>query len=315
MAPAARKKALDWLDGDGKPRGAGISDELLIRELENDQRSPELHAIALKLLSPANDWLTIDRLRGYLQSDHEPLCLEAVRKLAARSNDDSYRALTAIAQSAEYGSQLRAEAAVGLAPVAAEHRDLLASLAGDEDGTVAGEAKRVLRLSGVRQVESEKRPAAENIEAWNELLSADRGGDFESGRRLFFSSVGPRCGVCHQHGGRGGRIGPDLTLVGRQQSRERIVASILRPSEEVAPRYQPWTLVTDDGRSVTGFKMPQGGDNGSETFSDGAGELFTLRASEIESRHMSTQSIMPAGLETTMSLDDLRDVVAFLLAE
>ena len=39
--------AVDWLDHEPSLRGAEIADELLVRELESDQRTPEAHALAL----------------------------------------------------------------------------------------------------------------------------------------------------------------------------------------------------------------------------------------------------------------------------
>ena len=39
--------AVDWLDHKPTMHGVGIADELLMRELENDRRSPEAHALAL----------------------------------------------------------------------------------------------------------------------------------------------------------------------------------------------------------------------------------------------------------------------------
>ena len=78
--------------------------------------------------------------------------------------------------------------------------------------------------------------------------------------------------MCHQHDGRGGRIGPDLTHVGRSTSRERIIDSILAPSQEVAPNYQPWMLVTKDGKTLVGLRLAEGGDDGTEEYADSAGE-------------------------------------------
>ena len=39
--------AVDWLDNEPKMRGRDFADELLVRELENRDRSPAAHALAL----------------------------------------------------------------------------------------------------------------------------------------------------------------------------------------------------------------------------------------------------------------------------
>ena len=148
------------------------------------------------------------------------------------------------------------------------------------------------------------------MNAWNKLLA--KPGDAVAGRRLFFSEVGPRCGVCHQHSGRGGRIGQDLTHIARNTSRERIITSILQPDQDVAPQYQPWLLVTDDGKTHSGLRMPEGGDDGTEEYIDSAGKHFRLPSNTIEIREATSTSIMPSGLESTVSVEDLRDLVTFL---
>ena len=72
-------------------RSTDFTDELLVRELSNDQRSPAAHALALSLLKPYNKFLTTERLEGYLQSKHQPLRLEAVRTLAAANGRQAIR--------------------------------------------------------------------------------------------------------------------------------------------------------------------------------------------------------------------------------
>jgi putative heme-binding domain-containing protein len=236
--------------------------------------------------------------------------LEAVRSLALQSNSERLELLAALAGNESLSDELRAEAIAGLAPMADKHRNLLEKLAEGSNDALQGEAERVLRLTHLRPVPAEAKPPAEDVAAWNKLLAEP--GDIAAGRRLYFSGVGPRCGVCHQHSGRGGRIGPDLTYISRNTARDRIIASILQPDREIAPQYQPWVLVTDDGKTHTGLRMPEGGDDGTEEYIDSAGNHFRLPSNTIESRAAATTSIMPSGLETTLSIDDLRDLVTFL---
>jgi putative heme-binding domain-containing protein len=170
-----------------------------------------------------------------------------------------------------------------------------------------------MRLTGINPPPVEETPPATDIAAWSKLL-ADHG-DVAAGRRIFFSPVGPRCAVCHKFDGRGGTIGPDLTHIGRVNSRERIITSILQPSREIAPHYQPWQLVTTDGKSHTGLRLAKGGDDGIEPYADSTGREFTLSSDQVESRRASDTSIMPDGLERTLSIDDLRDLISFLTVD
>jgi putative membrane-bound dehydrogenase-like protein len=306
--------AIEWLDGDASPRTSGISDGLLRRELANEKRSPKLHALALRLISPEHEWLTIERLKGYLASESPALRMEAVRTFAAQAKPERLAVLAEVAVDAKSNGALRAEAVAGLAADIAGQRKLLERLTTDSDAPVASEAKRILRLSRQREPAVNEQPSADDLDKWTTTLA--EGGDAAAGRRLFFMpGIGPQCAACHQHGGRGGRVGPDLTQISKQQARDRVITSILQPSREIAPAYQAWTLLTTDGLTHAGLKLPKGGDDGLEVYADPQGREFSLKSEEIELRSPSDKSIMPEGLERTLSVEDLRDIVAFLMAE
>ncbi len=303
--------AVDWLSSDRPQTTSGLANALLVRELENDSRSPAARSLMLNLLSPDDKFLTSDRLEQYLRSDYTPLRLEAVRALAQQTKNDRFKLLAKIAQDEQQNKEIRAEAMMGLAAAADQHRELLNRLAADDrDLVLKHTAETVLRLARSEHAADDQKPPADNIAAWMKLLETP--GDAAAGRRLFFSSVGARCSVCHQYNGRGGRIGPDLTQVGRTSSRERIVTSILQPSREIAPEFQPYILVTKEGQSRVGLRLPKPGDDGIEDYADAAGQKFSLPSEAIEMRTASPKSIMPDGLEKTISINDLRDLITFL---
>jgi hypothetical protein len=304
--------AVDWLDHDPKLRNSGINDALLVRELRDQRRSPAVRALALRLISPTDAFLTTDRLAGYLEDEYEPLRLEAVRTLAQQANPQRFALLESTARDTAQSDAVRAEALVGLAAAADRAHDVLEGFAEDRNPVLRREAERLMRLAQLRPVPIEAKPPADDLAAWNQLLAEP--GDAEAGRRLFFSPVGPRCSVCHQYDGRGGRVGPDLTNISRSSSRERIITSILQPSQDIAPHFQPWVLVTQDGKTRTGLRLAKAGDDGIELYVDSEGHEFTLESSAVETRRASSTSIMPDGLENTLSLADLRDLVDFLTA-
>ena len=305
--------AVDWLDGEREPRVSSIANGLLARELRNRRRSPEAHALALRIIDPNHKQLTIDAVKRFLASDHLPLRAEAIRTLAAQSNSERLPLLASIAQDPSQPDGLRADAVAGLAADAAGHIELLKQLADEGPAATRDEARRILRLTNLQTTATDSKPPADDIEAWLAVLSSTDG-DAESGRRLFHGAVGARCAACHQHSGRGGKIGPELTHVGAKLSRRRLLESILQPSREIAPQYQGWVLETVDGKVLTGLRLAQGGDTGVEPYADSAGKRFTLRSEEVEARTPSNASIMPTGLEQLISVQDLRDLLAFLQA-
>jgi HEAT repeat protein len=113
--------AVDWLDHEPDLRSRDISDELLVRELRNERRSPEIQALALGLLSPDHEYLTLDRLRGLLQAEYQPLRLEAARALAQQSNPRRFELLAAVARDETQREEVRAEAVRRRATTAALH--------------------------------------------------------------------------------------------------------------------------------------------------------------------------------------------------
>lgn len=302
--------AIDWLDHEPGMRSTDFSDELLVRELGNEKRSPSVHALTLSLINPHHKFLTLERLASYLASNYQPLRLEAVRTLAARAGEKSLELLAKVARDESQPDELRAEAIVGLSANVETYRDLLQNLSQSEPTAIRREAVRVLRLAGDQQLAPDAKPPVDDLTAWNELLAT--AGDAASGRRLFYSPVGPRCSVCHTYAGRGGKVGPDLTRIVRSNSRERIIASLLQPSREIAPDYQPWIVTTSDGKTHTALRTPRPSEDGQEEYADTAGNLFKLASNSIEDRRPAAKSIMPDNLQATLTIEDLRDLITFL---
>jgi putative heme-binding domain-containing protein len=147
------------------------------------------------------------------------------------------------------------------------------------------------------------------VDSW--LAKLDGPADAAAGERIFFHSRAGTCFSCHEREGRGAHVGPDLTITGRTLDRRRLVESILLPSKEIAPQFVAWQIETVDGRALTGVLLGENVD-GSQRYADAAGKTFTLKPGEIESRKASTTSLMPNGLERQFTLQELKDLLAYL---
>ena len=143
--------------------------------------------------------------------------------------------------------------------------------------------------------------------AWSSRGPADPA----AGERVFFHPKGPGCFRCHQVNGRGGRAGPDLSTLAAGMDRRRLVESILTPSKEIAPQFVAWSVARTNGTVFTGILLEQTPE-GSLVFADSQGRLIAVKADEIAERKPQTTSIMPDNLVQTMTLQDFRDLVAFL---
>ena len=60
------------------------------------------------------------------------------------------------------------------------------------------------------------------------------------------------CGQCHKLHGEGQEVGPDITLNGRN-SFEQLLSNVFDPSLVIGAAYQARTVVTADGRVLTGL--------------------------------------------------------------
>jgi putative heme-binding domain-containing protein len=153
-------------------------------------------------------------------------------------------------------------------------------------------------------------PPATDLDAW--VARLDGPGDAAAGERIFFHGKSAGCSKCHQVDGRGGKIGPDLTVGARALDRRRLIESILSPSKEIAPQFTVWSLVTESGTAHNGVLLGENAKDFTQTFGDTNGKTFTLKIADIESRTPQTTSIMPAGLEKLMTTQEFRDLLAFL---
>src|SRR5262249_31154311 len=151
-----------------------------------------------------------------------------------------------------------------------------------------------------------------DVDAWLSLLHAVPG-DPAAGERIFFHRQSAACARCHQIGGRGARVGPELTATTGTLSERRLVEAIVHPAREIAPPFVARTLGTTHGRALSGVVVHEEA-TGEQTYADQEGKLTVLKPAEIESRKPLATSIMPEGLPSQMTVQEFRDLLAFLRA-
>ena len=125
------------------------------------------------------------------------------------------------------------------------------------------------------------------------------------------STPAGRAAQCHRIDGRGGVIGPDLSVIGRSQGRDKLIESILTPSKEIAPAYTNWVVTTRDGKIRTGVIVDEG-PNSTVTLGMADGKLAIIKRLDIEERQTSPVSLMPDNLHQQMTPREFLDLLAFL---
>jgi putative heme-binding domain-containing protein len=282
-------------------------ERLLYEHARDEQHSATTRALAIRMLPAEAERPTSQELLDWAATNKDrQMGIEIVRMLAQRTDPTSVDALAKIASGETIPLPTRADAIASLAPHAGQYASLLNRLSlPREPKVLQEEVKRLSRRSWNRE---EDRPAHADLDAWESLVA--QGGNADAGRRVFFRAT---CANCHAYQGRGATTGPDLSTLSGQMTARRLIESILQPSKEIGPLYVPWRVVTVDGRTLTGLKLDAPGVGQAARFQGADGLIFDVPLADIEQQEPIQQSIMPTGLEEIVSLQELRDLTAFLL--
>lgn len=139
-----------------------------------------------------------------------------------------------------------------------------------------------------------------------------RRGDTERGRHVMELTLKNEaaCLKCHTINNVGGKVGPDLSVIGSKASRENLLESILYPSRAIADQYAAWVVETNQGLSITGViaeETPQ-----HLLLLDVNAKEHKVAVKDIETRTKSQVSLMPDNLILFLPENDLLDVVEYL---
>jgi putative heme-binding domain-containing protein len=136
-------------------------------------------------------------------------------------------------------------------------------------------------------------------------------GDVKRGAEIFRrDTVG--CVKCHQVNGEGVDFGPNLSEIGTKLGRDALYESILDPSAGISFGYEAWRIELNNGDEAYGLIVSETAD---EITVKAVGGIVTRhKKSDIAKREQQKLSVMPAGLQQTMSSQDLVDLVEYLSA-
>lgn len=233
----------------------------------------------------------------------KPQLLELAKSIGDAGPLAAALLLRAFSHSADEQVGLALVSTLNKSPVAENlSPDELASLLRKYPETVHAAAAELLgRLGGV-SIEQQKLRL-------QQLSPLTAGGDVRRGHDIFFGKKAA-CSGCHAVSNKGGRVGPDLSQIGRIRKGIDLVEAIAYPSASFARDFRPYLIVTDAGKVVIGIVSRQTEDAVYVRTADLA-EIRIPRTS-IEEMQESTTSIMPKGLDTTLSAEEFRDLLAYL---
>ena len=117
------------------------------------------------------------------------------------------------------------------------------------------------------------------------------------------------CANCHRIGAIGYDVGPDLTGL-KNQPAEALLLHILVPNREVYPTFTLYSAETKSGESFAGIMSEE--NDTAITLVMPLGQKQTILRKDLKSLLASPLSLMPDGLEKTMTKEELRDLMTFL---
>jgi len=135
------------------------------------------------------------------------------------------------------------------------------------------------------------------------------GGDPKAGREIFFDRLDVSCARCHAVKDKGGTVGPPLTVVGKDRTREQILESILFPNREIVQGYGQTLLQMADGAIEAGRIEKETEGEIHLILSDGSRK--TVAKARVTARKAGL-SAMPEDVSKALTKREIRDLVAFL---
>jgi len=118
------------------------------------------------------------------------------------------------------------------------------------------------------------------------------------------------CIKCHQVNGEGVDFGPNLSEIGTKLGKDALYEAILDPSAGVSFGYEAWQIELKNGDEAYGLIVSDTADE--IAVKTQGGIVARYKKSDIAKREQQKLSIMPAGLQQTMSTQDLAHLVEYL---
>ncbi len=134
-------------------------------------------------------------------------------------------------------------------------------------------------------------------------------GDPDRGETIFFGKAG--CSGCHMVAGKGGFIASDLSTYASTHGVEQIRSAIVSRNPDTNQRARLVTATTRGGEKMVGRVRNE--DNFSLQLQTLDGTFFFVPKSDLKGLEYSPEALMPSDYSSTLSPQDLNDVVSYLM--
>jgi putative heme-binding domain-containing protein len=153
-------------------------------------------------------------------------------------------------------------------------------------------------------------PAGSNSEAFPPLAALlQLKGDAGNGLKVLQRETSA-CLNCHRIGNTGKDIGPALTEIGTKLGRDALMEAILDPNAGISFGFETHSIELKSGDEAYGLIVSETADELS--VKELTGVVKKIRKSDIASRKQLKTSVMPGGLQATMTPQEFADLVEYL---
>lgn len=128
---------------------------------------------------------------------------------------------------------------------------------------------------------------------------AKQRGNPKAGALVFYKSAAA-CVKCHSSGKTATPLGPDLATLGQETTDLHIIESILHPSHKIRKGFETISVVTIDGKVVTGLVAADEDERLVLRDATNLEQEITIKKSDIEEMIISEKSMMPDGLVSSL---------------
>jgi putative heme-binding domain-containing protein len=136
--------------------------------------------------------------------------------------------------------------------------------------------------------------------------------DYENGKNMFAATT---CRACHQMQGEGGATGPDLTQLGTRFSTREMLEAITDPDKAISDQYSATQYSLRNGSSVVGRLINEDKLNYYVSQNPYTPDVLTkIPKKNVVKAKLSAASIMFPGLINSLNKEELKDLMAYLMA-
>lgn len=148
-------------------------------------------------------------------------------------------------------------------------------------------------------------PSRTFIVAQMRRLVTSREGDPHRGIEVY----NKLCGQCHKLHGKGQEVGPEITVNGRGNL-EQLLSNVFDPSLVIGKDYQAVTVLTVEGRVLSGLLVEDS--PARVVLKLQGGKLETIARDDVDAMKTSDTSLMPEGIEKQLAPEEILDLFAYL---